>query len=110
MGFMPAATDLQPAKKKRISNLSTARRKIDKLTFTKEGAGKHSGSGSSITSYIVGHRGDLLNELSTEIHEAVTEIDSFGDGHTILSKEISDEDEKKKQRKIADLGNVRAAV
>lgn len=53
-------------------------------TFLEDGSSEDGGGGGTITSFVVGLVGDVLNEGSTEVHVSVSEFDILGDGDTIL--------------------------
>lgn len=55
-----------------------------------DGAGEDSGRGGSVTSSLVGLRGDILDETGTEVLKLVLEGDGAGDSDTIYEAELAD--------------------
>ena len=53
-------------------------------TLTDDGTSENGGGGGTISSDIVGLGGNLLDELGTQVHVLVGEINLLGDGDTIL--------------------------
>jgi hypothetical protein len=54
------------------------------MKIPEDSSGKHSGSGSSITSSVIGLASDLSDKGSTHILESVLEFDVLGNGDAVL--------------------------
>ena len=52
--------------------------------FLEDGASENGGSGGTVAGLVVGLGGDLLDEVGSDVVEAVAELDVLGDGDTIL--------------------------
>ena len=53
-------------------------------TFLENSSGKHCSCGGSISSYVIGLRSNLLDQLCSNVHEPVTELYCLCDSDSVL--------------------------